>query len=260
MNHKHVSDFALHLANHSSDLTAMEQAMIRKLLRNKDKLDYDHFTIANLANFLNTSTTSLHRLSKKLGYASFKLMKEDFFKTEQEDIEHHQSHDYLNKISSTYRLVYKSINEEMLNDLLKAKKITIYGMGMSSFIAKIFQIKLQLHGVLVEQYDDSRFMKLSSQKLRKYDDVIIVLSRSGRPLELIQVMSETSHKGITSILITEARQSPLKELATHVIETTYSIDDDYEIDTRINVHIALDILIQKFLVLKKGELGNETQL
>lgn len=258
MNHKHISDFALHLASHSSCLTAMEQAIVRKLLKNKDKLSYDHFTIAYLAEFLNVSTTSLHRLSKKLGYTSFKLMKEDFFKTGQEDIEHHQSYDYLNMISSTYQLVDKSINDDMLNDLLQAKKITIYGMGMSSFIARIFQIKLQLLGILVEQYDDSRFMKLSSQKLCKYDDVIIVLSRSGCPPELIQVMSETSHKGITSILITEARQSPLKELATYVIQTTYSVDDDYEIDTRINVHIAMDILIQKFLVLMKEEQKNET--
>ena len=38
MNHKHISQFALQIANHSTNLTLMEQAMVKKLLKNKDVL------------------------------------------------------------------------------------------------------------------------------------------------------------------------------------------------------------------------------
>lgn len=257
MNHKHISQFALQIANHSTNLTLMEQAMVKKLLKNKDVLIYDHFTITYLADFLNVSTTSLHRLSKKLGYSSFKLMKEDFFEEENIETDHPIPYDYLGMISMTYRSVESSITQEMMNDLLKAKRIVIYGMGMSHYIAKIFQIKLQLLGILVEQYCDSRFMKLSSQNLQSKEDVIIVLSRSGCPPELIQVMSEASQREVVSILITETKQSPLKELSTYVIQTAKTVDDDNDIDTRIHTHIAMDLLIQRYLLLKEEHI-NET--
>ena len=253
MSHKHIFDFSLHIADYLSELTLMEQAMVKKLLKNKDILTYDRFTIAYLADFLNVSTTSLHRLSKKLGYASFKIMKEDFFKNESNTMVNEESYDYLGMISLTYQQIEEALTPQMMTDLLGAKRITIYGMGMSSYIAKIFQIKLQLLGVPVEQYDDSRFMKISAQKLNDRDDIIIVLSRSGCPPELVQVMSEANSKKITSILITEAKHSPLKELATYVVETAYTVDEDKNIDTRIHAHIAMDLIIQKYLLLKGME-------
>lgn len=246
MKHKYISNFSLHISEHSSSLSSMEHNMVKQLLKNKEKLKYEEFTIVNIAHFLNVSTTSLHRLSKKLGYSSFIMMKEDFFHQSQST---HQisKYDYISMLSSNFELVESSLNDAIIEKVALAKRLTIYGMGMSRFIAEMFQIKLQLLGIDVQQYNDSRYMKLSSQYLDPKKDVVIVLSRSGCPPELIQVMMEVNQKNVTSLLITESKESPLKDLATYVINTAYTLDDDKHIDTRILTHMAMDLLIQRCL-------------
>lgn len=254
LKHKHISNFSVNISKHSEILTSMEKNMIQELLKNQDEFNYYNFTIANVAENLNVSSTSLHRLSKKLGYPSFTLMKEDFFKKSDLSEENENPYNYITMINNTYQLVEQSISDNVIECMLNAKKITIYGMGMSSYIGKMFQIKLQLLGIPAEHYDDSRFMKLSSSVLDPKKDVIIILSRSGCPPELIEVMVKAQKNKIQSILITEAKQSPLETMASYVIQTAYAIDNDDDVDTRINAHIAMDLIIKKFIEKKKEEL------
>lgn len=87
-----------------------------------------------------------------------------------------------------YHIVNKSITNEILEKLIKSKRIIIYGMGMSSYIGKMFQVKLLLYGMNSEQYDDSRFMRISAANLNPEEDVVLVLSRSGKPPELLEAI------------------------------------------------------------------------
>lgn len=252
MNYKHVSNLSLHISQNSSELTPMETNMLQELLKQRDHFTFDQFTIAYVSEKLNVSTTSLHRLSKKLGYSSFTLMKEDYFANIELTDEKDVVHSYQTMILDTYRFVKKAINRSMLESLANAQRITIYGMGMSRYIAKIFEIKLKLAGFFVQAYDDSRFMKLSSQSLEEGKDVVIVLSRSGCPPELIGAMFEVNKRSVQSILITEVNSSPIESMATYVVHTSYALDSDNDIDTRVNTHIALDILASELLNYKKG--------
>ena len=70
MNYKHVSNLSLHISQNSSELTPMETNMLQELLKQRDHFTFGQFTIAYVSEKLNVSTTSLHRLSKKLGYSS----------------------------------------------------------------------------------------------------------------------------------------------------------------------------------------------
>ena len=253
MDHKHISKFSLHISTNYESLTPLEKNMLADLSKRKEEFNYDNFTIAHISEVLNASTTSLHRLSKKLGYASFKIMKEDFFADRAGTHETNESeNNYLSMINNSYYLVKNNISTKMLEVLSQEKRIVIYGMGMNSYVAKIFEIKLQLLGISSQHYDDSRFMKLSSHSLNKEEDVVIVLSRTGCPPELIEVMLEVNKRDIPSVLITEVDSSPIESMSTYVIHTSYAIDLDDDIDTRINTHIALDVLIREMLNKKKG--------
>ncbi len=251
MKHKYISRFSIQISEYSDSLTQMEKSMVQYLIKHKHEFMPDNFTIAHVAQQLNVSTTSLHRLSKKLGYESFTLFKNDYFLDG--DVEYNQlsSHDYLTMITNTYQLVDDCIQDSMLEAMLNANKMTIYGMGMSRYIGEMFQIKLRLLGIPSEQYDDSRFMRLSSQILEPQKDVIIILSRSGMTPELIEVLMETNQRHVESILITEAKGTPLESLATYVIYTSYVLDDDKNVDTRLNAHIAMDIVMDRFLKYKQ---------
>lgn len=247
--HKYISNLSLQVSQNSANLTSMEKDMVQKLLQQRSLFTYKTFTIAYISKTLNVSSTSLHRLSRKLGYSSFAFLKEDYFAKAQEVETQEDQDDFELRLSNTCHLVKQALSEEMIDTIVNAKRITLYGMGVSSLVAKIYQTKMSLMGVPTQQYDDSRFMRISSHQLNAEDDVVIVLSRSGCPPELIEVLSIVNENQVPSIIITEMKDSPLESLASYVIYTMYSQDNDNAIDTRIHTHIAMDILMER--VIKK---------
>lgn len=251
MNHKYISHFSIHVSDNSESLTTMEREMLQSLLKNKNSFTIDDFTIVNVAEKLNVSTTSLHRLSKKLGYSSFTFLKKDFFTENYDESDDEEEYNYLHMMNDTYQIASSCITDKMLKAMYKAQKITIYGMGMSRYISKIFQIKLSLLNIPSEQYDDSRFMKLSTQILEPKKDIIFILSRSGCTTELIDVLTEANQRNIESILVTESKDTVLEKLATYVVYTSHAKDRNDNVDTRMNAHIAMDLIVDAFLRYKK---------
>lgn len=243
---------------HAHKLTTMEEHLLRKLLKNKDSLTWQDFTIENLAEKFSVSKTSVHRFSQKLGYSSFLYFKEEYFYTQSaDDIDLSRGNHYLETISHNYELVQKSLDPVIIQKMMQAKKIMIYGMGMSKFLGRMFQIKLQLYGKAVEQYYDSRYMRVSARALNPKTDLVFVLSRSGRPPELVEAVVEASLLGVDIVLITESLSSPLANMANHIILTAPSDDPDLAIDTRLNTHIAMDLLMNKFIESKEKEEKND---
>lgn len=139
--HKAISINAKHLTN-------MEKELLKALLESKYEFTSKTFTIVNIAEKFSVSNTSIHRLSKKLGYASFLNFKDDYFKRyiEEEKIDKERD-SFVEMMIDTYNLVSECPYDEIVIKMLSCKKITIYGMGMSNYLGKIFQIKLQLLGI-----------------------------------------------------------------------------------------------------------------
>lgn len=233
----------------AKNLTKLEKDLLQGLLESKSKFTYKKFTISNIANEFLVSNTSVHRLSEKLGYDSFVQFKDDYFKKNEKEVsnDNYRDNDFVNLMIDTYSLVSDSISEEIIDKMNTCKKINIYGMGMSNYLGKIFQIKLQLLGIPAEQHDDSRFMRLSSRILKKEDDLVIILSRSGETPELLEVLVEANLREIDVVLITEVRGSTFESMSKYKIYTGCTQDSDADIDTRLNFHIAMDMLIKRFI-------------
>lgn len=117
----------------------------------------------------------------------------------------------------------------------------------------MYQIKLQLFGKTVEQFDDSRYMRLSAKTLNADEDLVFVLSRSGKPPEILEAVVEANLRKVDIVLITEEPNSPIGSLASKIIQTSYSHDSDEAIDTRINAHIVLDVLMNRFIEYQEKE-------
>lgn len=237
------------ISENSKYLTKLEKELLQLLLENSRIFTYDSFTIANISEKFSISNTSVHRLSKKLGYKSFIQFKDDYFRREElkEVKPSIEDTDFVNLMLDTYKLIKEADIDEIVDKMMKCKRITIYGMGMSNYLGKIFQIKLQLLGIPAEQHDDSRFMRLSSRILNKEDDLVFMLSRSGETPELLEVLVETNLRGIDVVLITESRNSTFEKLCKYKVYTAYTQDSDSNIDTRLNFHIAMDYIIKKFI-------------
>lgn len=237
------------ISENTKYLTKLEKNLLQLMLENKNLFTYDTFTIARIAEEFSISSTSVHRLSKKLGYKSFIQFKDDYFKKNKEDNTNIRDDDqqFVSLMIDTYKFIKQANIDEIVDKMMECKKITLYGMGMSNYLSKIFQIKLQLLGIPAEQHDDSRFMRLSSRILQKDQDLVFILSRSGETPELLEVLVETKLRGIDVVLITESRNSTFEKFCKYIVYTAYTNDLDSNIDTRLNFHIAMDYIIRKFI-------------
>lgn len=247
--HKRISENAKHI-------TKLEKDLLRLLLENKNLFKYNTFTIENVAKEFSMSKTTVHRLSKKLSYNSFIQFKDDYFERSRCKKVEVEDETFLELLIDTYNLIKESPIDEIVDKLIYCKKVIIYGMGMSNYLSKIFQIKLQLLGIPTEQYDDSRFMRLSSRILNKDDDLVFMLSRSGETPELLEVLVETNLNGIDVVLITENRNSTFEKLCKYIVYTAFTQDLDNNIDTRLNFHIAMDYIVKKFVEKSQGRDNN----
>lgn len=234
---------------YNKNLSMLEKDLLNKLLDNVDKFSYKTFTIENIAKEFSVSTSTVHRLSKKLHYKSFVQFKDDYFgksditKDEKELL----GNSYIDSIMETYKVITETMQEEIVDKMANCKKITIYSMGINKYIASIFETKLQLLGIPTEQHNDPRFMRLSSKLLKRNDDLVFILSKSGETPELLEVLVDANLKCIDVVLITESRESTFERLCKYVIYAGESkcIDDD--IDTKLNMHIAVDFIVKRFI-------------
>ncbi|GKZ01883.1 hypothetical protein [Paraclostridium bifermentans] len=60
-------------------------------------------------------------------------------------------------------------------------------------------------------------------------------------------MVEANLKEIDVVLITETRGSTFERMCKYKIYTGCTQDSDTDIDTRLNFHIAMDMLIKRFI-------------
>ncbi len=236
------------ISENTKYLTKLEKDLLKLLLENRNNFEYGKFTIENISNKFSISTTSVHRLSKKLKYKSFVQFKDDYFqKYLDEDSLVCGDDSFIAGIVDTYNLINQCDLDGIINKMLNCKKIVLYGMGMSNYLCKIFRIKLNLLGIRAEQYYDSRYMRLSSKILDKNEDLVFILLRSGETPELLEVLVEVNIRGVNVVLITESRNSTFEKLCNYIVYTSYTKDLDCNIDSRLNFHIAMDYILKKFV-------------
>lgn len=235
------------ISSYNKNLTRLESDLLDKLLKNKDKFNYKTFTIENIAEIFSTSTSTIHRISKKLEYKSFIQFKDDYFEKNKfgEEKKEILENSYMNSIMDTYNLVSMGLKEEILDKMEKCKKITLYSVGINKYLGRIFKLKLQNLGIPVDAHDDPRFMPLSSKILKRHDDLVFIISRSGETKALLEVLVEANLNGVDVILITANKGSTFERLCKYVIYTGVDSNIDDE-DTRVNSHIAMDLIIRRF--------------
>lgn len=234
---------------YNKNLSMLEKDLLNKLLGNAEKFSYKTFTIENIAKEFSVSTSTVHRLSKKLNYKSFVQFRDDYFGKFNIicDEKEFLGDSYIDYIMETYKFITESMQEEIIDKMASCKKVTIYSMGINNYIANIFETKLQLLEIPTEHHDDPRFMKLSSKLLKRNDDLVFIFSKSGETSELLEVLVEANLKCIDVVLVTESRESTFERLCKYVVYAGDYKALDYEVDTRLNLHIAVDVIIKRFI-------------
>lgn len=152
----------------------------------------------------------------------------------------------LGNTASAVLQVRDQLNRESIDKaielLIGARRIEFYGVGNYGIVAQDAQYKFLRFGVSTVAYTDPRLQLMAAGVLSD-QDVVVVVSSSGRISELLEAVDRARASGAAVIAIT-ASQSPLAKRATVTIIVDHSEDATTQIPmiSRILHLLIIDIL------------------
>lgn len=217
-------------------------AEMRSILTDTEKILADYvekynqkvinYSVHTLAEETKTSTAAVVRFSQKLGYVGFRELKLDLvgdlkkkpkklntlldINDDIPTLVEKVRQSNLQTINSTYTLLDRQEVERVLDKLLQCKTLYLLGLGSSGIICEEFQHKLLRIGKHTEFIEDE-LLQLAVFPNISNEDLVIIISSSGKPNKLKKMAKWFQQKDITTAVITSAKNSDLAKLCTHVL-------------------------------------------
>ncbi|MFQ5885355.1 MAG: SIS domain-containing protein [Thermoplasmata archaeon] len=115
-------------------------------------------------------------------------------------------------------------NEKVIDDiidlLLKADKVFIYGVGRSGLIGKAFAIRLVQLGLKVS------FIGETTTPIVEDTDVAIIISNTGETMSAIQTTNIIRRVGAKVVVLTSKRTSKLAHAGNIVVTLSPKVDEE----------------------------------
>lgn len=121
-------------------------------------------------------------------------------------------------VEDTAAALSVEVLEAVVEAIVAARQVDIYGVGASGFVAGDLQQKLHRIGRSVGAWGDSH-MALTSAALLHAGDVAIGISHTGATIDTIDALAEARRHGATTVGITNFPRSPIAEVCDHVLTT-----------------------------------------
>jgi DNA-binding MurR/RpiR family transcriptional regulator len=122
-------------------------------------------------------------------------------------------------IEQTARDLNLEVLDQVVDRIVKARRIDIYGTASSGLAGQDLQLKLHRIGLFAQCWTDQH-VALTSAALLGPDDVAIAFSHSGRTLEIAQAIDVASATGAVTVAVTNFPTSPLAGKASLVLTTS----------------------------------------
>jgi DNA-binding MurR/RpiR family transcriptional regulator len=108
--------------------------------------------------------------------------------------------------------------DQVVSAVAKARRIDIYGVGASAYVAMDLQQKLHRIGRVVYAWADPH-SAITSAALLEAGDVAIGISHTGATADTIEGLDEARRQGATTVAITNFPGSPIARVADYVLTT-----------------------------------------
>jgi len=214
--------------------SSKEYKVIQYIMDNPNQ--FLDMTIRDLSKVTGVSISTIVRVTKKLGTEGYYDFKIEFFKQrkQQNKINYSMEEASITRRDTPYQVIQKitaiemRISDEVKNEMdlkqieriveyiLKAEKITLYGSGVNRHLNELFSYSLLRAGKnsYVPSTWDDRFLRM---RLSNERDVAIILSHRGNNAKYYRLMQGLHQKNIPIILLTGSKESKMATLATEVI-------------------------------------------
>ncbi|WP_279581608.1 MurR/RpiR family transcriptional regulator [Fodinicola feengrottensis] len=111
-----------------------------------------------------------------------------------------------------------SVLETVVDTIVGASRVDVYGVGASAFVAMDFQQKLHRIGRVSFAWSDVH-IALTSAALLKAGDVAVGISHTGMTSDTVDALTVAREHGATTVAITNFPRSPITAVADHVLTT-----------------------------------------
>ena len=214
--------------------SSKEYKVIQYIMDNPNQ--FLDMTIRDLSKVTGVSISTIVRVTKKLGTEGYYDFKIEFFKQrkQQNKINYSMEEASITRRDTPYQVIQKitaiemRISDEVKNEIdlkqieriveyiLKAEKITLYGSGVNRHLNELFSYSLlrATKNSYVPSTWDDRFLRM---RLSNERDVAIILSHRGNNAKYYRLMQGLHQKNIPIILLTGSKESKMATLATEVI-------------------------------------------
>ena len=215
-------------------LTENEQCIIDYIIKHID--DISALSIRQLASLTYTSTSSIMRISRKLGYQhyhDFKYAIASKIKSYTLDNNELISDDNLvtivNKLSAIEKNAVNDVNSvltmTLLNNILSLLEqyqyIDIYAMSANARIAEYAAHLLSTVGKFVQVYHDVDLMLNHSLNM-KNDHAVFIVSKYSKNTHQIEAAKTLQKRGIPFVSITSKSETAISQYATYSIRLPFN--------------------------------------
>ena len=111
-----------------------------------------------------------------------------------------------------------TVLERVVDAVVAARRVDIYGVGASAFVAYDLQQKLHRIGRTSYAWSDTHIM-LTSAAVLGAGDVALGISHSGGTTDTIDALREARRRGATTVALTNYPRSPITAVADMVLTT-----------------------------------------
>lgn len=208
---------------HADKLTSTDHTILKNM--NDQVHLIPNSTISELSQKIYTSSTSLHRLVKKLGfdgYTEFRYTIEKQLNSQSgadDDflVASHYLSDTLDDIKITYELNETKL-EAVVDNILTHEDIYCFGTGWKQKqIVDNFANDLLYYGHAVKTLRNTDDLEIASKQFNE-DSLVIIVSLSGDLKNYKHTMKYLNHHEITTIGVSIHSDNPLANLATYSLQ------------------------------------------
>ena len=121
-------------------------------------------------------------------------------------------------VEETGRQIDITVLEQVVACVAAARRVDIYGVGASAFVATDFQHKLHRIGLISYAWSDLH-VALTSAALLDERDVAFAISHTGTTADTLEAFTEAGRHGARLVALTNFPQSPLARAADLVLTT-----------------------------------------
>lgn len=243
----------------SGSMTPALERIAEYVLRNPEKVIYQ--TVLEVADASGSSEASVVRFSRDLGYRGFQDFKvglaidlaESRVAVPLQERPHHPE-DVANfilatarqAIEDTRRLMDFELLEQVVVQIIAARRIDLYGVGNTGNTAQDFAQKLQRLGCAAIAHTDAHVAAASAAALGP-QDLALGISVSGSSVDTVRAMELAQQSGAQTVALTSGARSPITRFASQIILTS-ALESPLtrgSMSAKVSQHMLLDYLFMR---------------